>query len=69
LKYLTDRVHGRPAQTVHGNPAKPITFELQWSATQEWLPSVTVNQQVNHITTSTDRGERSGNVSTGRPVA
>jgi hypothetical protein len=30
---------------------------LQWSSTPEWLTSVTVNQQVDHITTSTDRAE------------
>jgi hypothetical protein len=57
MEYLTDRVHGRPAQTIQGNPEQPITIELQWSSTPEWLPTVTVNQQVNHITTSTERAE------------
>jgi hypothetical protein len=47
----------RPAQTLQGNPEQPITIQFQWSSTPEWLPSVTVNQQVNHITTSTDRAE------------
>jgi len=42
MKYVTDRVHGRPAQTVQGNPEQPITFQLQWPSTPEWLPSVTV---------------------------
>src|SRR5215831_13831906 len=49
MEYLTDRVYGRPAQTVQGNPEQPITIQLQWSSTPEWLPSV---NQVNHITTS-----------------
>src|SRR5215813_11699880 len=58
MEYLTDRVYGRPAQTVQGNPEQPIIIQLEWSATRpEWLPSVTVNQQVNHITTSTDSVE------------
>jgi hypothetical protein len=48
---------GRPGQTIQGNPEQPDTIQLQWAATPEWLPSVTVNQQVNHITTSTDRDE------------
>jgi len=58
MEYLTDRVHGRPTQTIQGNPEQPVTIQLQWSSTPEWLPSVTVmNQQVNHITMSTDRAE------------
>src|SRR5262249_5331226 len=57
MEYLTDRVYGRPAQTVQGNPEQPVTIQLQWSSTPEWLPSVTVNQQVNHITTSTDHAQ------------
>jgi hypothetical protein len=57
MEYLTDRVHGRPAQTIQGNPEQPVTIQLQWSSTPEWLTSVAVNQQVNHITTSTDRAE------------
>ena len=58
MKYLTDRMHGRPAQTIQGNPEQPVTIQFEWFATgPEWLPSVTVNQPVNHITTSTDREE------------
>jgi len=58
MEYLTDRVQGRPTQTIQGNPEQPVTIQLQWSSTPEWLPSVTVmNQQVNHITMSTDRAE------------
>jgi hypothetical protein len=50
MEYLTDRVHGRPAQTIQGNPDQPVTIQFEWSAARpEWLPSVTVNQQVNHI--------------------
>src|SRR5262245_39841677 len=56
MQYLTDRGYGRPAQTVQGNPEQPVTIQLQWSSTPEWL-SITVNQQVNHITTSTDPAE------------
>src|SRR5262245_23954034 len=48
---------GVGSKAVQGNPVQPIVFQLQWSATPEWLPSVTVNQQLNHITTSTDRAE------------
>jgi hypothetical protein len=33
----------------------------------EWLPSVTVNQQVNHITTSTDRAEEIRQLIDGQP--
>jgi hypothetical protein len=57
LTYLTDRVAGKPSQTIQGNPDQPVTIQLQWSSTPEWLPSVTVNQQLNHITTSTERAE------------
>jgi hypothetical protein len=60
MEYLTDRVYGRPTQTIQGNPRQPVTIQLQWSSTPEWLPSVTVNQQVNHIATSTDRAEEIG---------
>jgi len=67
MKYLTDRVHGRPAQTVQGNPEQPVTIQLQWSSTPEWLPSVTVNQQVNHITTSADRAEEIRQLIDGKP--
>jgi len=57
MEYLTDRVYGRPVQTVQGNPEQPITIQFEWSAPRpEWLP-VTVNQQVNHITTSAERAE------------
>ena len=52
MEYLTDRVHGRPTQTIQGNSEQPVTIQLQWSSMPEWLPSVTVNQQVNHITAS-----------------
>jgi hypothetical protein len=57
MEYLTDRVYGRPTQTIQGNPEQPVTIQLQWSSMPEWLPSITVNQQVNHITTSTDRAK------------
>jgi hypothetical protein len=57
MEYLTDRVHGRSTQTIHGNPEQPVTIQFESSSTPEWLPSVTVNQPVNHITTSTDRAE------------
>jgi hypothetical protein len=54
MEYLTDRVYGRPTQTIQGNPEQPVTIQLQWPSTPEWLTPVTVNQQLNHITTSTD---------------
>src|SRR5262245_8666529 len=39
------------AQTVQGNPEQPVTILIEWSAARpEWLPPVTVNQQVNHVT-------------------
>src|SRR5262252_10976208 len=42
MEYLTDRVYGRPAQTVQGNPEQPNIIQLEWSATRpDWLPSVT----------------------------
>jgi hypothetical protein len=61
-------VHGRPTQTIQGNPEQPVTIQLQWSSTPEWLISVTVNQEVNHIATSTDRAEEIRLI-TGRYVA
>jgi hypothetical protein len=67
MEYLTDRVHGRPTQTIQGNPEQPVTIQLQWSSMPEWLPSVTVNQQVNHITTSTDRAEEIRQLIDGQP--
>ena len=58
---------GRPAQTIQGNPGQPVTIQLEWSGTRpEWLPSVTVNQQVNHIT-STDRAEEIRQFTDGQP--
>ena len=57
MEYLTDRVYGCPTQTVQGNPEQPVTIQLQWATTPAWLTSVTVNQLVNHITTSTDGAE------------
>jgi hypothetical protein len=49
MAYLSDRAFGRPTQTVQGNPEQPVTIQLQWSSMPEWLPSVTVNQQITHI--------------------
>jgi hypothetical protein len=49
LTYLTDRVAGKPSQVVQGDPDNPISITLQWTAPPEWLSSVTVNQQINHI--------------------
>jgi len=56
MEYLTDRVYGRPAQTIQGG-FQPVRIEFSWVGTPEWLPSISVNQQINHITTSTDRAE------------
>src|SRR5262244_1851583 len=67
MEYLTDRLHGRPAQTVQGNPEQPITIQFEWSSTPEWLPSVSVNRQVNHITTSTDGAEEIRQLIDGQP--
>ena len=43
--------------------------KLQWASTPEWLTSVTVNQQVNHITTLTDRAEKIRQLTDGQRVA
>src|SRR5262245_27967550 len=51
LTYLTDRVAGKPSQVVHGDPDNPISITLEWTARPEWLPAVTLNQQVTHIHT------------------
>jgi hypothetical protein len=53
MEYLTDRVHESPTETIQGDAEQPVTIQLQWASTPEWL---TVNQQVNHITMSTDPG-------------
>ncbi len=37
LKYLTNRVHGMPAQTIQGGD-KPLTIQFTWGSTPEWLP-------------------------------
>ena len=57
MEYLAYRECGHPAQTIQDHQEQPFTIQLQWSSTPEWLPSVTVNQQVNHITSSTDRAD------------
>ncbi len=37
LKYLTNRVYGCPAQTIQGNPDKPVAIVLQFGSNPEWL--------------------------------
>jgi hypothetical protein len=49
LTYLTDRVAGKPSQVVKGDPDNPISITLEWTGRPEWLPNVTLNQQVTHI--------------------
>jgi len=49
MEYLTDRVDGRPRRPSRQS-GQSVTIQLQWATMPEWLPSVTVNQQVNHIT-------------------
>ena len=66
MEYLTDRLYGRPTQTDQGNPEQPVTIQLQWAVMPESLPSVTVNQQVNNIT-STDRAEEIRQLIEGQP--
>jgi hypothetical protein len=36
MEYLTDRVHGRPAQTIQGG-SQPVRIEFSWSGTPEWM--------------------------------
>ncbi len=36
MKYLTDRVHGKPAQRIEGDPDKPVAIVLKWGAPVEW---------------------------------
>ena len=52
----TDPIRGFEMSS-RGTVEQPVTIQLQWSSTPEWLTSVTVNQQVNHIMTSTDRAQ------------
>jgi hypothetical protein len=67
MKYLTDRVSGRPQQMIGGN-GTPVKIELQWTGSPEWLkPNVTMNQQVNHIITSADRAEEIPQFIDGQP--
>src|SRR5215831_9501734 len=49
LTYLTDRVAGKPSQVLRGDQENPIPITLEWTTRPEWLPSVTLNQQVTHI--------------------
>lgn len=37
MKYLTDRVHGKPAQRIEGGD-KPLTIQFSWGSTPDWLP-------------------------------
>ena len=37
MMYLTDRVYGKPAQRIEGNPDKPVSIVLKWGGpTVEW---------------------------------
>ena len=49
LTYLTDRVAGKPSQVLKGDPDNAISITLEWTTRPEWLPDVTLNQQVTHI--------------------
>jgi len=49
----TDPIRGFE-MSARGTVEQPVTIQLQWSSTPEWLPSVTVNQL---NLTSTDRAE------------
>ena len=44
-----------------------MMIQLQWFSTPKWLPSVILNQQVNHITTSQDRAEEIRQFMDGQP--
>ena len=44
LRYLTDRVAGKPAQMVIGDPNRPVAVQLQWSAAMpDWMSPDVVN--------------------------
>jgi len=62
LTYLTDRVAGKPSQVLRGDQENPIPITLEWTTRPEWLPSVTLNQQVTHIhaTDGADDAKRVG---------
>ena len=49
LRYLTDRVAGKPSQVVKGDPDNPISITMQWTTSPDWVPTVTLNQQVTHF--------------------
>jgi|SRR5215813_5841230 len=49
MEYLTDRVYGRPTQTVQGNPEQPVTIQLQWSSTPEWLTKADHETLADHL--------------------
>ncbi len=36
MKYLTNRVHGMPAQMIAGDPTRPIAIVLNFGAPVEW---------------------------------
>ena len=43
IKYLSDRVYGRPVQTIQGNPDRPVVIQLAWGApTPDWLTAEAV---------------------------
>jgi hypothetical protein len=66
LRQVKAVMWGNPYKTA--SPARPVEKHgTPVLRTPEWLPSVTVNQQVNHITTSKDRAEEIRKVIDGQP--
>lgn len=38
LKYLTDRIAGKPAQMIIGDPNRPVAVQISWSAgAPDWI--------------------------------
>ena len=37
LQYLTDRAYGRPVQMVVGDPNKPVSIQLSWNGSPQWM--------------------------------
>ena len=56
MEYLTDRAFGRPVQVIAGDPNRPVSIQLNWGSTPEWMqPNVTLNQV--HIPTLEEAGQ------------
>jgi hypothetical protein len=68
MEYLTDRVHGRPTETIQGNPEQPVTIQLQRFLHAGMADDESAGESHHHVNGSI-LAMRSGNSSTGKRIA